>query len=124
MLRGLVIAKVFFSSLLLIDWIINLRLDFFRSLLEHHPIFHASTTPAYSNTAFQLLAYALETITNKPYSQMLSDDIFKPLNMTHSSYSQPANTTFAVIPFNESASDWSFDLGTDSPYVRLYMPSA
>lgn len=89
--------------------------DFFKYLLQHNPIFHASATPAYSNIAFQLLAYALEHMTNKSFSAMVLDDIFRPLNMTHSSYSQPQNTTFGVIPINESTSQWSVSLGDEAP---------
>lgn len=48
---------------------------------------------------------------------MVSDDIFKSLNMTHSSYSQPPDTTFGLIPINESASGWSVPQGDESPWA-------
>ena len=91
------------------------HLAFFKYLLLHHANIHASATSAYNNIAFQLLAYALEKVTNKTFPNMVSNDIFKTLNMTHSSYSQPADETFGVIPFDETPSYWSFPMGDEAP---------
>ena len=48
---------------------------------------------------------------------MVSDDVFKSLNMTHSSYSQTPDTRFGEIPINESASGWSVPQGDESPWA-------
>lgn len=36
----------------------------------------------YSNSGYTLLAYIIEKLTNKTYEQFITDEIFKPLNMT------------------------------------------
>lgn len=49
---------------------------------------------------------------------MISDDIFKPLDMMHSSYSEPPDTTLGVIPISETASWWSSPEGDESPWAK------
>ena len=46
---------------------------------------------------------------------MLQDDVFKPLEMTSSSYTLPANQSGALIPLNANDSAWDFDLGDEAP---------
>ncbi|MEE9438783.1 MAG: serine hydrolase, partial [Saprospiraceae bacterium] len=40
----------------------------------------------YSNSGYTLLGYIIETITKKPYEDILKDKIFKPLNMNSSGF--------------------------------------
>jgi D-alanyl-D-alanine carboxypeptidase len=41
---------------------------------------------AYSNSGYFLLGAVLEKVTGRPYAELVSERIFKPLGMTHSSY--------------------------------------
>jgi CubicO group peptidase (beta-lactamase class C family) len=45
------------------------------------PVAPPATTPVFSNAGFIILAFALESITNRSYSDLLSSTILEPLNM-------------------------------------------
>jgi len=90
-------------------------IEFFDGFLQRHPVFAPSTTPAYSNAAFQILGYALEKITGKSYTAMLKDDIIKPLRLNGTSYDQPKNSTRGAIPGTFESSGWTFDIGDEGP---------
>jgi len=91
--------------------------EFFSGYLQQHPVFSPATTPVYSNSAFQILGYALEKITGKSYVDLLNDDIIQPLKLTGTSYSQPKDSSRGVIPGTPESSGWSFDIGDEGPYV-------
>jgi CubicO group peptidase (beta-lactamase class C family) len=86
-----------------------------------YPAFATAETPAYSNIAFQILAYALETITGKDYQTSLQDKLLKPLNLTHTFYTTP-NESIGVIPGNSTNTGWINNLGEESPYVLRIEP--
>ncbi len=89
--------------------------EFFELFGQRHPVVPSSSTPTYSNVAFQLLAYALETITGKNFEEMMEKDLLKNLGMSSTSYSTP-NSTQGAIPFNATYSSWKYSLGDLSPY--------
>jgi len=89
--------------------------EFFPWFTKRPPIYLASTTPVYSNAAYQLLGYALENITNKPFETLLNQSIFTPLNMTRSSLLAAVDSSVGVIPINETASGWTVDGGDEAP---------
>lgn len=70
----------------------------------------------YSNLGFGLIGYALETLTQKSYEQLLTRDIFRPLNMTSTVVNIPDNRRSLVaqgysrngkpVPFRESPNAW------------------
>ncbi|KAJ5087561.1 hypothetical protein N7456_011177 [Penicillium angulare] len=95
------------------------RTGLFHGLPNSHPIFPTSHSPAYSNAAFQILAYALEKITHKPFEDLLSEAIIEPLGLTKSSYSAP-ESKYGVIPGTEASSFWSFDVGEETPAGGIY----
>jgi CubicO group peptidase (beta-lactamase class C family) len=74
------------------------------------------TTPGYSNLGYQLLAYALENITGRPFEDMLENDIIKPLGLNHTFYSMPPSGSPGIVP-NGNNWGWAFSLGEASPYV-------
>ena len=91
-------------------------LAFFKGFLDRHPVFAPSTTPIYSNVAFQILAYALENMTNnKSFGSILSKKILKPLHMDGTSTSQPKNSSVGAIPGNTPRSGWDTDWGDETP---------
>ncbi|KAJ5728885.1 uncharacterized protein N7483_003393 [Penicillium malachiteum] len=95
------------------------RSELFLGLPRSHPTFPTSHSPAYSNAAFQILAYALEKITNSNFASLLSDAIIKPLNLSKSSI-LPPDAQYGVIPGTEASSYWSFPLGEEAPAGGFY----
>lgn len=69
------------------------------------PYFLPDTTPVISNAAFQLLAFALEARSNGPdFEKIISDSVFQPLKMTHSSlYTSSATTGLFGNGINDTA---------------------
>ena len=52
-------------------------------------IFPPGTTPAYSNYGASLAGYIVERVSQRPFNDYISENIFKPLGMSHSSFFQP-----------------------------------
>lgn len=89
--------------------------EFFAWFTKRPPVYLPSTTPLYSNAAYQLLSYALEKITNKTFEALLIDTIFTPLDMTRSSLTTAVDPSSGVIPVNETASGWATNGGDEAP---------
>ncbi|MCJ1437888.1 hypothetical protein MMC27_007275 [Xylographa pallens] len=96
------------------------REAFLNYLVKQHPAFPTSTTPIYSNIAFQILAYALENITNSTFESMFNDGIVQPLNLTHTTYTQPQNDSYSVIPSNPTTSWYNVNFGDEGPAGGVY----
>ncbi|KAI1275611.1 beta-lactamase/transpeptidase-like protein [Xylaria sp. FL0933] len=95
------------------------RAELFSYLLKMQPAFPTGHSPAYSNVAFALLGYAQQAITGTPISAAITDNIFKTLGMTHSSYEDPPS--FGVIPGGDpTAIGWDEKDGPTSPAGSLY----
>ncbi|KAI0427892.1 beta-lactamase/transpeptidase-like protein [Xylaria sp. FL1042] len=95
------------------------RAQLFAGLAVIPPSFQPSHTPAYSNLAYQLLAYALEAITKKSFAQMLAADVLLRLGLNHTYYLQAPPPKLGVIPpGNEKG--WNFSLGESSPTGNMY----
>ncbi|KAI0396059.1 beta-lactamase/transpeptidase-like protein [Xylariaceae sp. FL0594] len=77
------------------------------------------TTAAYSNVAFQLLGYALETITGKKFEALLTDAVLKPLGL-NSTFLHAPDRSRGVIQGNPDAVGWTFDLGEAAPAGNIY----
>lgn len=77
-----------------------------------HPVFTPFSTPAYSNAAFRILGYVIESITNMPYGESLDRSILGPLEMTHTYATKPEDSTGAVPSEN---SGWAMNIGDDTP---------
>ncbi|EXJ79009.1 hypothetical protein A1O3_08510 [Capronia epimyces CBS 606.96] len=93
---------------------------FFRDLSGRYPIYLPGTTPIMSNTAFQLLAYALEGIKQQPYDAMFNKTATS-IGLSRSSLRYPLSTRNAIIPgANESVSGWSTDFGGEDPAIAMY----
>jgi len=77
------------------------------------PAFAPYATAAYSNVAYQILAYALENITGKTYEDMLND-VMKKLDLTNTYYNAP-NDTKGIIPGTVDSTHWYYSLGEENP---------
>jgi CubicO group peptidase (beta-lactamase class C family) len=52
-------------------------------------IYPPGTVPAYSNYGASLAGYIVQRISGRPFHDYVAENIFKPLEMTHSSFDQP-----------------------------------
>ncbi|KAF7717343.1 Beta-lactamase domain-containing protein [Penicillium ucsense] len=95
------------------------REQFFKGLIQRHPVVATSSTPVYSNAAFQILAYALEAMTGESFERLLHEDIVVPLGLEATSYSKP-DMPVGLIPTQDGEHWWSFDLGDEGPAGGIY----
>ncbi|RAL15086.1 serine hydrolase domain-containing protein [Aspergillus homomorphus CBS 101889] len=95
------------------------RRQFFNGFLKRHPVVPTASIPIYSNAAFQILAYALEAMTGQSYQTLLTRDMIRPLNLTRSSYSKPADR-YGVIPGDVETTWWAHSLGDETPAGGIY----
>ncbi|KAL4876197.1 beta-lactamase/transpeptidase-like protein [Aspergillus karnatakaensis] len=93
------------------------RSQFFSETLARHPIFPTASGPAYSNDAFQLLRYVLESISGKSYKELLKDRLIKPLKLTRTSYDKPEDRV-GIIPHWDTG--WGISMEDFSPAGALY----
>jgi CubicO group peptidase (beta-lactamase class C family) len=65
--------------------------DLGKYLADHIParVFPPGTTPAYSNYGAALAGYIVQRVSGVPFDQYIQENIFKPLDMAHSSFDQP-----------------------------------
>ena len=74
--------------------------------MHHHPVFRPHSTPVYSNTAFRLLSYAIESIVGDKFDEIAKQCVLKPLKLNHTSMKKPADD-LGVIPRGDIM--WSHD---------------
>ena len=79
------------------------------------PSFAPEGSPAYSNVAYILLAFALENISGKSWLDMLTNNIIKPLDLQSTYYSTPSDPSRGVIPGNATEVGWNNQLGDEGP---------
>lgn len=92
--------------------------EYLTGVAKRYPVHLSSTTPTYSNAAFAILAFALESITNKTFDAMLNDSILTRLQMNNTSIFVPTTWGGGVIlPTDTNAILWSSTDGPEAPYV-------
>ena len=71
-------------------------------LKTHIParIYPPGTVPAYSNYATSVAGYIVERVSGRPFDEYVAENIFKPLNMTHSTFTQPLPSNLAPLMSN------------------------
>lgn len=92
----------------------KILLEFFDGLIKRHPIFPISATPIYSNAAFQILGYALESLSNDTFENVFEDQILEALNLSHTFYTRPS-PSLGVIPGGQGETFWNMDMGDENP---------
>ena len=80
--------------------------------MRRDPIYEPNDRSTYSNVAFVLLGFALETLTNLPYEDVISKTIFEPLGMRKSTLTKPSDSE-GIIP--DTVNDWFTDEGIYGP---------
>ena len=83
-------------------------------LVSHVPqrIFPPGTTPAYSNYGAALAGYIVERVSGKPFKDYVADNIFKPLDMTRSTFAQPLPAEMKTL----MSSGYTVGSGKSKPY--------
>ncbi|KAL2193853.1 beta-lactamase/transpeptidase-like protein [Corynascus similis CBS 632.67] len=71
-----------------------------------------SAQTVYSNVAFAILSFAVETIAKQPFADYVSKEIWKRTNMARTFATQP-NASLAFIPVDDIW--WPADLGFEGP---------
>ncbi len=67
--------------------IVPISRDSLIQLFKYKPLdFSPGTKYSYSNSGYILLGYIIEKVTGKPYFQVVHENIFGPLHMTHSGF--------------------------------------
>ena len=91
------------------------------NLLSRHPITTPGSTPIYSNIAYQILAWALESITATPFDSLVAELMTK-LSLTESYYPIPPASSFekAIIPGDPETAGYGMSYRSDAPSGALY----
>ncbi|KAK7420246.1 hypothetical protein QQX98_002901 [Neonectria punicea] len=102
------------------------RKEFFGGITNRKalPLTSTSNTPIYSNIAYQILAYALEAMTNKTFDESFSSSLLNPLGLNHTTLEAPKDDSNAVIPGNKTTSWWDLTLAGASPYGGMFSTAA
>jgi CubicO group peptidase (beta-lactamase class C family) len=90
------------------------RGETFALMLQHPPSSAPWITPQYSNQAFQLLGYILESLAGKNYSQIMHDKIFEPLKMSRSSTIAPPVEQGILPPVPDAVNQWTWSLSDET----------
>ncbi|KAK4248994.1 D-alanyl-D-alanine-carboxypeptidase/endopeptidase AmpH [Corynascus novoguineensis] len=95
------------------------RTEFFKGLLRAYPSFAPFATPAYTNTGYQILAYALESIKGKSFQTLMEESVLRPLGLNHT-YFQKAPAEVGIIPGTRKGANWDYQLGDENPAGNMY----
>lgn len=84
-------------------------------------VYAPGSTPAYSNYATALAGYIVERLSGEPFDQYIAKHIFAPLQMRHSSFSQPLQKDLMPLVSKgyKTASD-----GKPQPYEYINLAPA
>lgn len=85
------------------------------------PLFAPNQKSTYSNLGFDILGFVLSRVSNQTYEECIDTGIFKPLNMTRSTFATPSDSA-GVIPFEPHY--WDVDEGIQKPTGGIYASSA
>ena len=91
--------------------------DLGQFLKTHIPkqIFPPGTTPGYSSYGATLAAYIVERVSGQPFAEYVEEHIFRPLEMTHSTFVQSLPSELA--PFISSS--YEFASGEPQPFYPV-----
>ena len=83
----------------------------------------AFNMPIYANPTFQILAYAMESMTNMSFANVFQSNLVGPLKLNGTSLGTPAMMTGlnAIIPGGEVESGWKLEPG-DYTSAALVLP--
>ncbi|XWW96103.1 hypothetical protein V2A60_004073 [Cordyceps javanica] len=97
------------------------RIEFFEGFLARHPVVLPCTTPVYSNAAFRILAYILESFAKKPFQDVITESVFRPLGLGRSATVRPQQHSVGVIPAGDSG--WFRSIGNETATAGFFSSS-
>lgn len=92
------------------------RTDFFNNNLFRGPNLAPFDTPVYANLPFQILAYALENITNTPFTELFQTHLVESHGLKSTFYTVPSSSNASIIPVNATSSYYNVDFRESSPF--------
>jgi len=101
-------------------WPLCSRQEFFAGLERMFPSFPPWQTATYSNIGYQILAYALESLTKKKFADIIQDRIIGPLGLNRTYYDN-APASVGIIPGSVEDTYWGASLGDGNPSVPSYL---
>lgn len=75
------------------------RVVYLEQLVQTKPVHPPGTVLFYSNAGYILAGVMMEKISGKEFTELMSDKIFKPLNLTTAGYGPPAKNTPTSQPW-------------------------
>ncbi|KIV95519.1 hypothetical protein PV10_03163 [Exophiala mesophila] len=89
--------------------------EFFRLLLQQHPVAPVSQGPNYSNEAYQLLSLAYQNITGESFADAFRTGIVEPLKLKRTFYHPPTSDINTVRVDPKGANTFEIDIGGLDP---------
>lgn len=80
------------------------RAPYFSALTRRPPILPGWTSPIYTNAGYALLSLAVENITGRPFSTLMTDNLLSPLHMSSTFYDRATNLSHVVLPGGSNGS--------------------
>ena len=68
------------------------RMEFLKALLKEEPDYEPGSKTIYSNQGYAVVGVILETLTGKPWEELMRERLFKPLEMTSAGFREPDST--------------------------------
>lgn len=120
-MRHLALRKVgIFSARIKNNVLTDFCIDLFKQLKKFRPLFAPNQASTYSNIAYEILGLVLSHARNQTYESYIEEAIFKPLNMSRSTFSLPPDSA-GVIP--SGLHFWDVDEGVQNPTGGIYSSS-
>ncbi|KAF1361317.1 beta-lactamase/transpeptidase-like protein [Lizonia empirigonia] len=95
------------------------RGKFFTGIELMFPSYLPWQTASYSDIGYQLLSYALESISGKTFVDVLNDRVIEPLGLKHT-YFENAPPSVGIIPTTTKDDFWWVNLGDANPGGNMY----
>jgi D-alanyl-D-alanine-carboxypeptidase/D-alanyl-D-alanine-endopeptidase len=88
----------------------------FRLLLQNHLTGLPGRRAAYSDQGYELIAFALENITGKAWTDLVTEKVSAPLGLSSSTFDLP-DLKRMILPDGQGSLFATINLGNHIPYV-------
>ncbi|KAL4792670.1 beta-lactamase/transpeptidase-like protein [Aspergillus venezuelensis] len=95
------------------------RDEYFEGPVSRHPVVPSSSSPVYSNDAYQLLGYVIEEMAGDRLERLVNERLIERLNLTRSSYTKPDDSV-GIIPGPINQTAWDTEFGDLTPTGGIY----
>ncbi len=92
------------------------RMEFVKALLQEKPGYEPGTKTVYSNQGYAVVGVILESLSDQPWEQLMSERVFEPLGMTSAGFREPASAGKNDQPWgHRDGEPIAPGLGADNP---------